>query len=86
MASLAGFYGTQRDERISPYWVDASNDAGDIRAALDTKIQSYVDTLGGNKFIRKVAPPPLPAPTALPARPPARRLRRPPASASAAAA
>ena len=60
MASLAGFYGTQRDERISPYWVDASNDAGDIRAALDTKIQSYVDTLGGNKFIRKVAPPPLP--------------------------
>lgn len=70
MASLAGFYGTQRDERISPYWVDASNDAGDIRAALDTKIQSYVDTLGGNKFIRKVAPPPHSA------HPPTRRLRR----------
>lgn len=69
MASLAGFYGTQRDERISPYWVDASNDGGDMRAALDAKIQSYVDTLGGNKFIRKVAPP-LPAPPARPPPPP----------------
>ena len=76
MASLAGFYGTQRDERISPYWVDASNDGGDMRAALDAKIQSYVDTLGGNKFIRKVAPPPLPAPPARPPPPSQRSGRR----------
>ena len=55
--SLAGHYGLKSagGALVSPFWVSKEAQAGDgLQAALDTKVQEYVNKMGGNKFIRKV--------------------------------
>ena len=55
--SLAGHYGLKSagGALVSPFWIEKSAQRGDgLHAALDVKVQEYVNAMGGNKFIRKV--------------------------------